>query len=276
MFEILKRVQDDKFRCHPGKQSASRIYLFRRFWTSQIDTSSQIEGKIWIHPLFYMAIAATIFIVLSGVIYYSVAGSGAKKSNKPPVEGDLIAENDSYSIYLVKAKESGPVPTTITVYDKSKKKQLATDIYYSKIGTPVIFNDSIGSFLLLSTGQYTTGAINPRVATVINLTSSTRAVTDFCHAGNPYFWNDFVIYDSCDRFINRPWGHGEAPSISVKNLKTDKEQIVFQATTTSHYRVLGVSDSTLESEEYYVAGESDWRKTEPKKRRATYNLLRLN
>lgn len=259
----------------------------QRFWTSpsagsgrsqndnflQDDTS--VSGKIWIHPLFFIAIAATVFIFLSGIIYFAIWGNPAKKSSKPPVEGELVAENDSYQVYLVNQKDL-QASQTLTVYDKNSKKKLPTNILYTKSGTPVLFNDTNGRYVLLSTGVYTTGAINPRVAMVISLADSARTVNDFCHAGNPFFWNDYVIYDGCDRYTNRPWGNGEAPSILARNLKTDKEQTLFQSTSTSQYRVVRVNATTLEGEEYYVGGELDWRKAQPNKRRATYNLLRLN
>ena len=118
-------------------------------------------------------------------------------------------------------------------------------------------NDDKGEYILLSQGTYTS-----RKAIVIALSDKRQAVNDFCTTNGEYgdhlFWNDYVIFNNCDTFQNRPWGAGEAPSIVAINLKTGLATEIAKSDLTHHFHVQAITANSLDYLETSVEGEEDW------------------
>ena len=124
-------------------------------------------------------------------------------------------------------------------------------------GGTIVFDDGKGKYVLLSIGTYTS-----RNAVVLSLDDQKQAVKDFCMSSGQYddhlFWNDYVIINNCDTFNNRPWGMGEAPSVTAINLITGTETVIAKSDLTHQYSVKQIEDNILRYSETYVENEADW------------------
>ena len=133
---------------------------------------------------------------------------------------ELVGEDERYAVYLINPTGGDAAEKTgeIIIYDKSQEVVVPIIGTFILFGTPIVSNDGKGEYILLSTGTYTS-----RTATVISLIDKKQAVNNFCISsgefGDHLFWNDYVIYNNCDTFDNRPWGAGEAPSVTAVHLK---------------------------------------------------------
>lgn len=190
----------------------------------------------------------------------------------------LIGENDSYSVYMINSS-SGDAPEKtgeIIIYDKNNNFIYKIIGSYTFFASTLVTNDGKGEYILLSDSSYTS-----RAATVISLADKKQAVNRFCttasgKAGDHLFWNDYVIFNNCDHFQNRPWGVGEAPSITAINLKTGTETAIAKSDLTHQYVVKQIEGNTLHYFETYVANEVDWQNQDKQIiNESTYDLTLL-
>ena len=190
----------------------------------------------------------------------------------------LLGENDNYVVYLINSSSGDPLNATgeIIIYDKSKNLVYKIIGTFKFFGETIVFNDDKGEYLLLSNGTYTS-----RGALVISLNDKRQVVNTFCttasgKAGDHLFWNDYVIFNNCDHFQNRPWGVGEAPSVTAINLKTGTETVIAKSDLTHQYAVKQIEGNTLHYFETYVANEVDWQNQDKQKiNESTYDLTLL-
>jgi hypothetical protein len=139
-------------------------------------------------------------------------------------------------------------------------------------GGTIVFDDGKGKYVLLSIGTYTS-----RNAVVLSLDDQKQAVNDFCLSSGQYgdhlFWNDYIIINNCDTFTNRPWGAGEAPSVTAINLKTGMEAVIAKSDLTHQYSVKQIEGNTLRYTQTYVENEADWLNQDKQKTdEKTYDL----
>ncbi len=184
---------------------------------------------------------------------------------------ELLGEDDHYSIYLVNPTSEEPKTGEIIVYDKHSNLAAKMNGTFKIFGTAIVSDDGRGSYILLSTGTYTL-----RNAIVLSLAEQKQAVDNFCISTETLFWNDFMIISNCDTLQNRPWGAGEAPSVSAINLKTGKETVVAKSDLTHQYSVKQIEGNTLHYIETYVENEADWNSQDKQKTDdKTYDLTEL-
>jgi hypothetical protein len=170
----------------------------------------------------------------------------------------LAGENDRYAVYVLNSTGADMEKIgEVIVHDKTTGGVYEIVGTFRLAGSTLVSNDSQGQYVLLSTGTYTS-----RTAIVISLSDKKQAVKDFCvssgASGSHLFWNDYVIYNNCDRFSNRPWGAGEAPSIAAVNLKTGAVTDIAKSDLMRHFQVKAITGNSLEYLEISVAAEADW------------------
>ncbi len=189
----------------------------------------------------------------------------------------LIGEDDSYAVYLT--SPSGEVapegPGEIIVYDKNKNLVYQITGSFTLAPTTIVSNDGKGEYVLLSTGTYIL-----RTAIVLSLSDNKQAVSDFCiqsgQAGSHFFWNDYVIFNNCDTFGNRPWGAGEAPGVTAINLKTGIVTDIAKSDLTHQFEINMITGNDLQYLETSVEKEEDWQAPDKQNRMTQiYNLLSL-
>ena len=173
----------------------------------------------------------------------------------------LAGENDSYAIYLTnRTGGTDDAPTgELLVFNKSSNQVTKMSGSFTVIigGGTVVFDDGVGKYILLSIGTYTS-----RNAVVLSLVDQKQAANDFCISSGQYgdhlFWNDYVVFNTCDTFTNRPWGAGEAPGVTAINLKTGTLTVIAKSDLTHQYAVKQVDGNTLQYVETYVEDSADW------------------
>jgi hypothetical protein len=174
---------------------------------------------------------------------------------------EFVGENDIYSIYLInRTGGTDAAPTgELLVFNKSTNQVIKMSGLFTVIigGGTIVFDDGNCKYVLLSIGTYTS-----RNAVVLSLDDQKQAVKDFCMSSGQYddhlFWNDYVIINNCDTFNNRPWGMGEAPSVTAINLITGTETVIAKSDLTHQYSVKQIEDNILRYSETYVENEADW------------------
>ena len=73
--------------------------------------------------------------------------------------------------------------------------------------------------------------------------------------------------------LNRPWGAGEASSVTAINLKTGTETVIAKSDLTHQYSVKQIEGNTLQYIETYVENEADWLNQDKQKTaEKTYDL----
>jgi hypothetical protein len=174
---------------------------------------------------------------------------------------EFVGENDIYSIYLINrtgGTDAAPAGELL-VFNKSTNQVIKMSGLFTVIigGGTIVFDDGNGKYVLLSIGTYTS-----RNAVVLSLDDQKQAVNDFCMSSGQYddhlFWNNYVIINNCDTFPNRPWGMGEAPSVTAINLITGTETVIAKSDLTHQYSVKQIEDTTLRYSETYVENGADW------------------
>ena len=192
---------------------------------------------------------------------------------------ELVGENSIYSIYLInRTGGTDPAPTgELLGFDKSTHQVIKMSGSFTVIigGGTIVFDDGQGKYVLLSMGTYTS-----RNAVVLSLDDQKQAVNDFCMSSGQYgdhlFWNAYIIINNCDTFTNRPWGAGEAPSVTAINLKTGTETVIAKSDLTHQYSVKQIEGNTLQYIETYVEEGTDWQNQDKQKTDdKTYDLTLL-
>jgi hypothetical protein len=182
---------------------------------------------------------------------------------------EFVGENDIYSIYLInRTGGTDAAPTgELLVVSKSTNQVIKMSGLFTVIigGGTIVLDDGTGKYVLLSIGTYTS-----RNAVVLSLDDQKQAVNTFCtSSGGQYedhlFWNDYIIFNNCDTFKNRPWGMGEAPSVTAINLITGTETVIAKSDLTHQYSVKQIEGNTLRYIETYVENGADWQNQDKQK-----------
>ncbi len=195
---------------------------------------------------------------------------------------EFVGEDDIYSIYLVdRTGGTDAAPTgELLVFNKSTAQLIKMSGSFTVIlaGGTIVFDDGLGKYVLLSIGTYTS-----RNAVVLSLQLQKQAVNVFCMSSGLYypnedhlFWNDYILINNCDTFTNRPWGMGEALSVTAINLITGTETFIARSDLTHQYSVKQIEGHTLRYGETYVENGADWQ--DPAKQKTdekTYDLTLL-
>jgi hypothetical protein len=190
----------------------------------------------------------------------------------------LMGEDERYSVYLL--NPSSPDIQygigEIIIYDKSQNLVNQINGSFNLIvGGTIVADDGKGNYVFLSPGTYTS-----RRAIVVSLVDKKQAVDEFCttagEGGDHFFWNDYIIFNNCDTFNNRPWGNGEAPSVQAVNLKNGAVTDIAKSDLTHQFSVKNVEGNNLQYVETYVDKEEDWQDLANQKTITnTYDLLSL-
>lgn len=171
----------------------------------------------------------------------------------------LLGEDESYAAYLINSSSGNASEKTgeIIIYDKGENLVHQIIGSFTFFATTKVSNNGNGEYVLLSSGSYTS-----RKVIVISLNDNKQAVNDFCtkadEFGDHLFWNDFIIFNNCDTFRNRPWGVGEAPSITAINLKTGLVIDIAKSDLTHQFKIKSITNNNLEYLEVSVEKEEDW------------------
>jgi len=190
----------------------------------------------------------------------------------------LMGEDDSYSVYLINPSSGDILYGTgeIIIFDKSKKLVIKINGSFTLIvGGTIVSDDGKGEYVFLSPGTSTS-----RRAIVVSLIDKKQAVQEFCtlagEAGDHFFWNDYIVFNNCDTFNNRPWGAGEAPSITAINLRTGVVTELAKSDLTHQFYIKMIEGNNLQYLETFVDREEDWKNPDNQKTiTKTYNLLSL-
>jgi hypothetical protein len=177
---------------------------------------------------------------------------------------EFVGENDIYSIYLInRTGGTDAAPTGgLLVFNKTTNQVIKMSGLFTVIieGGTIVFDDGKGKYVLLSIGTYTS-----RDGVVLSLDDQNQAVNRFCMSSGQYypnedhlFWNDYIIINSCDTFSNRPWGMGEAPSVTAINLITETVTVIAKSDLTHQYSVKQIDGNILRYGETYVENGADW------------------
>jgi hypothetical protein len=195
---------------------------------------------------------------------------------------EFVGENDIYSIYLInRTGGTDAAPTGgLLVFNKSTNQVIKMSGLFTVIieGGTIVFDDGKGKYVLLSIGTYTS-----RDGVVLSLDDQKQAVNRFCMSSGQYFpngdhlfWSNYIIINNCDTFTNRPWGVGEAPSVTAINLITGTETVIAKSDLTHQYSVKQIESNTLRYIETYVENEADWQNQDKQKtEERTYDLTLL-
>jgi len=116
---------------------------------------------------------------------------------------------------------------------------------------------------------------------VLSLKDQKQTVNDFCVSSGPYgdhvFWKNYIILNNCDTFTNRPWGQGEAPSITAINLEAGTETVIAKSDSTHQFQIKLIEGNNLCYIETYVENEVDWQNSvKQKTEERTYDLSSLS
>jgi len=204
-------------------------------------------------------IATTVAATLSAyptATFQPAAPAAAGPSLADFTDKVLVGEDDAYAVYLINSNGADPMNATgaIIVYAKAAKLVYPVTGSFIFGGATIVSHDPAGKYVLLSNGTSTT-----RKTTVVSLTDLKQAVKDFCiSSGTSLFWNDFLIFDNCETFSNRPWGAGEAPGITAIDLKTGLTTDIAKSDLTHQYAVKTITANTLQYAETSVKSETDW------------------
>ena len=194
----------------------------------------------------------------------------------------FVGEDDNYSVYLInRTGGTDAAPTgELLVFSKSTNQVIKMSGLFTVIieGGTIVFDDGMGKYVLLSIGTYTS-----RDGVVLSLDDQKQAVNRFCMSSGQYypnedhlFWNDYIIINNCDTFSNRPWGMGEALSVTTINLITGTETVIAKSDLTHQYSVKQVEGNTLRYGETYVENGADWQHQDKQKTDdKTYDLTLL-
>jgi hypothetical protein len=191
----------------------------------------------------------------------------------------LMGEDENYSVYLLNPSSPDIQYGTgeIIIYDKSKNLVIQINGTFNLIvGGTIVAEDGKGDYVFLSPGTYTS-----RRAIVVSLVDKKQAVDEFCtssgEGGDHLFWNDFIIFNNCDTYSNRPWGDGEAPSVAAINLKTGALTVIAKSDLTHQYFVKMVEGNNLQFLETSSDNAEDWLNLDNQKTVIkTYDLLSLD
>jgi hypothetical protein len=191
----------------------------------------------------------------------------------------FVGENDIYSIYMINRSggtDAAPIGELL-VLNKGTNQVTKVNGSFTVIvgGGTIVFDDGKGKYVLLSIGTYTS-----RNGVVLSLNNQKQEINGFCMASGQYgdnlFWNDSIIINNCDTFKNRPWGMGEAPSVTAINLITGAETVIAKSDLTHQYSVEQIEGNTLQYTETTVENEADWQNQEKQKtNEKTYDLTLL-
>jgi hypothetical protein len=191
----------------------------------------------------------------------------------------FVGENDTYSIYMIN-RSGGTVDAPLgelLVFNKITNQVTKMNGSFNVIigGGTIVYDNGKGSYVLLSIGTYTS-----RNGVVLSLDNQNQAVNDFCMSSRQYgdylFWNDFIIINNCDNFTNRPWGMGEASSLTAINLITSAETVIAKSDLTHQYALKQIEGNALHYIETFVENEADWQNQEKQETdEQTYNLTLL-
>jgi hypothetical protein len=181
---------------------------------------------------------------------------------------EFVGENDIYSIYLINRNDGTDAAPTgeLLVLNKGTNQVTKMNGSFTVIvgGGTIVFDDGKGKYVLLSIGTYSS-----RNGVVLSLDDQKQAVNDFCitteQYGDHLFWNDYIFINNCDTFKNRPWGMGEAPSVTAINLITGTETVIAKSDLTHQYSVKQIEGNTLQYIETYVENEADWQNQDKQK-----------
>ncbi len=167
----------------------------------------------------------------------------------------FVGENERFSVFTINPTGTDPERIgPIIIYNKGMDAVNEIVGTFTLLNTTIVANDDLGKYVLLSTGTYTS-----HKAVVISLEEKKQAVNEFCVQTEGYlFWNDYVIYDNCERMSNRPWGAGEAPGITAVNLKTGALIEVAKSDLLRQFGVKSIAGNTLQYVETSVNSEADW------------------
>lgn len=172
---------------------------------------------------------------------------------------ELLGEDAGFAVFLANASADDAMEKSgeLVVQDKTRGQVVQIDGTFTFMGSVQVYSDDAGNYVLLSAGTYTT-----RQAQVIDVAQKAQAGEGFCLTAGQYgsqvFWKDYVIYNNCEHFDNRPWGAGEAPGITALNLKSGQVTEIAKSDLTHQYNVRSVSADTLQYEETTVPKEGDW------------------
>ena len=183
----------------------------------------------------------------------------------------FLDESEGLKVYLINFKTVDNQKTgQLVILDGSNQLHKTTGTY-SFTGNALVSKQ--GNYLSLSSGVDT-----KRTETLISLNNYQPSLSGFCLIGQPIIWNDnFIIYNSCDIFANRPWSGNIAPSIDAKNIKTGFTQVLFRSTTLQHFGIKSVSGNILNYYRTYVENSADWNnQSKIHTITATYDLSKLN
>jgi len=192
---------------------------------------------------------------------------------------EFVGENDIYSIYLINRNGGTDAAPTgeLLVLNKGTNQVTKMNESFTVIvgGGTIVFDDGKGKYVLLSIGTSTS-----RNEIVLSLDDQKQAGNDFCMSSGQYgdhlFWNDSIIINNCDTFKNRPWGMGEAPSVTAINLITGAETVIAKSDLTHQYAVKKIDGNNLKYIETYVENEADWQNQEKQETdEKTYDLTLL-
>jgi hypothetical protein len=176
-----------------------------------------------------------------------------------------VGENEIYSLYLINRRGgTDDAPTgELLVFNKGTNQVTKINGSFTVIigGGTIVYDNGKGNYVLLSIGTYTS-----RNGVVLSLDNQKQAANNFCmssgQSGDHLFWNDSIIINNCDTFKNRPWGNGEAPSVTAINLITGAETVIAKSDLTHQYTVEKIEGNTLHYIETYVENEVDWQNQE--------------
>lgn len=230
----------------------------------------------------YLIVIFALLVIIAGIFIFNYNRTGNNSNLKlENIENkELLGENSNYSVYLVNPKENketGAKTGEIIVNDKKSNTVTKITGTFSIFGATIVIDDGKGGYILLSTGTYISRTVIP-----ISLAKKARVTKEFCALSDFLFYKDYAIYGNCDRFDNRPWGSGEAPSIVALNLQTGQEKTIAKSDLTHQYGLRNqneptqITGDTLNYVETSVVKSEDWSNPDNQKTALkTYNLLSL-
>ena len=171
----------------------------------------------------------------------------------------LLGQNDNYAAYLINPTTTDNNVRSGEIYILNRKDNSVIKITgtVNITGSTIVSDSGDGRYLSLSNGT----ANSSRTDIIIFLIDKTPVNKEFCMIGQPILWNDYVIYNNCDYFTNRPWDGGTAPSIIATNLKTGTSRTLLKSDLSKHFGIKSVLNKTLSYYQTYLTSGSNWTKT---------------
>jgi hypothetical protein len=236
----------------------------------------------------FMGIVPLFVFVVTGIISFSIINNKQQtltyqsKAAEPmiiPTRQPIVVTNSNPATPFSLEKKSG----YLMLRDQTSQfKDLAiTEDPLVEIA-PEAYINPMGSYVVVSGNNIyqARSQFIPKNAIVYSVKLNKidqRINGNFCLTESPIFWKNFIIYESCDTFSNRPWTNQVSPGIVALNITSGSQKYLFESSKKSQFQIVKIQNDNLFVKESAVIQDGDWSVSSmnPTETEKTYKLYTL-